>query len=183
MQQQHYPQSSYNNVNNTNNTRVKKIYMSENNINENSVLFSESVKNKIIQDSLFTRIIYSNELFSTNAILYSFDLIITNASHFYNKYLYRFNPFQNSLSKIKKIEKNILSSYAQLMKTSPRQKLPQYKILEVIDSGCLKTFASNNNTNDSDLSITHKKVRFCLKILGVWESNDEYGIIYKLSPH
>ena len=69
MQQQHYPQSSYNNVNNTNNTRVKKIYMSENNINENSVLFSESVKNKIIQDSLFTRIIYSNELFSTNAIL------------------------------------------------------------------------------------------------------------------
>jgi len=181
MQQQHV--QSYNNVNNTN-TRVKKIYMSENNINKNSVLFSESVKNKIMHDSLFTRIIYSNELFSTNAILYSFELIIINASHFYNKYLYKFNPLQNSISNIKKIEKNILSSYTQLTKTTSRQKHPQYKLQEVFDSGYLKTFISNNNTNESDLfNPLHKKVRFCLKMLGVWESNTEYGIIYKLSPH
>ena len=151
------------------------IYMNENNINEQYVFFSHPVKNKIIHGT-FSHVMYSNELFITKFINYLFRMNV-NINRFYNAFVCNFNPNQNSLLKIKYLEHCILSNYKYTM-IIPDNKLPQYKITTILNSGNIKLFTPHNDkiTKTGD-------VDFCLKIIGIWESHTEYGIIYKIVLH
>lgn len=173
------PMNSY-----TNTHKTQKIYLNETTLNQLCVFFLDAVKNKIMPGT-FTRIIYSNELFTTNGLHYKFHLNVMNMGAVYNKTLYRFNPDQNGLKIIKQLEKTILAQYEAGMK---QPKPPLLKIHEVLNSGNLKIFdqaiASHQSTShQSTIAVanTVKNTHFCLKIIGIWESDTEYGIIYKFS--
>ena len=194
----HY-QSNNNNNNNIetnakeggNNHQKKILYLNEGNISLQNMYFMEAIKNKIIQ-GIFTRLIYSTSLFSINSIYYVFNINVMHVDHFYNKIMYNFNPNQGSLTKIKELEMSILLLYESNMKT---KKEVQYKIHNILNSGNVKIFkdakeegkykmamsvlalAPAKKTNYS--AVYSKNVYLCLKIIGVWESNTEYGLIYK----
>jgi hypothetical protein len=170
-----------------NNHPKKILYVCDSNLSTQNIFFMEAIKNKIIQ-GIFTRLIYSTPLFSINSMYYVFHVTTMHTEHFYNKAMYHFNPNQPGLSKMKELETSILAMYESNMKTT---KMVQHKIRHILNSGNLKIFKNTDGT-DANASNVNKyippsfkknTVTLCLKIIGIWESNTEYGLIYKFIPH
>lgn len=134
----------------------------------NSIFFCEPIKNNIMSDGNFIRIIYSSSLFTLNGIYIKLPIHITHIEKYYNKYKYNFDKgiYSNLIEYIRLIEEDIL-------KKVNISKLPQYKIVEQLNTGHLKIItdivdATNIENNN-----------LLLKISGVWETDTEYGITYK----
>lgn len=133
-----------------------------------NIYFSEPIKNNIMNDGTFTRILYSTNTFVLNGIFLLISLNSTYIDKYYNKYKYFFDITQNKdiIAKLELIESNILSVY------HIQNKTPQYKIKEQLSSGFVKFFDENVYKNENN---------FILKISGIWENNTQYGITYKFT--
>jgi hypothetical protein len=136
-------------------------------LNINNVFYLEKVKNTVMDNSDFLRIIYSNELFTLNGIFIKFKLNLKTIEKSFNKYkcLFDVNQHSDILLKISTIEKNIM--YKQLF----ANKMPVYRISEQLNNGYLKIFNEIDSTSDT--------YEFILKIHGIWENEFEYGLTYK----
>lgn len=157
---------------------MKKVYLNETNWKDECVFFLEPVRNKIMS-GLFTRIIYSNEHLSLNGINYLFNINVLTTGNLYNKTVYKFNPHSQSavLTKLVNIERSVLDTY---IETTGSNKTPQHKIGELLSHGSLKT-EDRLNTNNNDAPAPPGEMRFCLKLIGVWENECECGLIYKFT--
>ncbi len=141
------------------------MYIVINNYDENNVLFSNSINNTIINDGQFIRIMYSSDNIMLNGLYFAINLQSCRREKYYNKYKYTFNVHDNAdiIQYLKNVEYNIIDKI-----DINKYKLPQYKIHELLASGIIKSlYVSNNNS-------------FVLKISGVWETQFEYGLTYKL---
>jgi len=154
---------------------MKNVILDES-LNIENVYFSESVKNTVIPNSTFRRIIYSNNYVSLNNIHLKLKLDNIKISKFYQKYKCIFNyeniNTHNDILKITTLEKNILS------KIKINNKLPKFSILEQARNGFIKFSIQDHyillpNTN------TTSGINIHLKISGIWENNIEYGLTYK----
>lgn len=134
--------------------------------NEDSVYFSEPIKNNIMNNSNFIRIIYSNSLFILNGIYLHIKLNHISVEKYYNKYKCSFDISQYKfiIEKIQNIEEGILR------KISIPNKTPQFKIYEQIKNGNIKVFSNTSEQIGNS---------FLLKIAGIWETELEYGLTYK----
>jgi len=136
--------------------------------NECNIFFCEPIKNNIINDSNFIRILYSTFNFTLNGIylLIQFNDIISEK--YYNKNKYTFNVYNNIeiIEKIKAIEEKILK------KIEISNKIPQFKIYEQLITGNIKIFCDSLSKINND---------FILKISGIWETQTSYGLTYKFS--
>ena len=133
---------------------------------DNNLFFCEPIKNNIINEGSFIRILYSTHNMVLNGIylLLVFNDII--CEKYYNKYKCSFNINIHAeiIESLKKIEENILKKY------TIQNKIPQFKIYEQISNGNIKIFNDfGNKTNES----------FILKISGIWETTKNYGLTYK----
>jgi hypothetical protein len=84
----------------------------------------------------------------------------------YNKNILYYNIEKNTeaINSIKKIEKTILKKYNSF-------KNPSYNLSELLDGGVIRLFTD---------SIEKKKVlNIILKISGLWEDDETYGVTYK----
>jgi hypothetical protein len=118
-----------------------------------------------MNDGSFIRILYSTELITLNGIFIIINLNDITSEKYYNKYKCSFNVLVHKeiIDKIKNIEENILIKY----KTNKR---PLYKIYDQMKTGHIKVFSDiKNNENNY----------FILKISGIWETEDSYGLTYK----
>jgi hypothetical protein len=119
-----------------------------------------------MNDGNFIRIIYSTPLFVLNGIYINIYINHTAVDKYYNKFKCSFdvNQYKDVIDKLKIIEEGILK------KVNITGKNPQYKLYEQIKNGNIKVFSETfekiNNT-------------FLLKIAGIWETNNEYGLTYK----
>jgi hypothetical protein len=140
--------------------------------NEQFLYFCDPIKNNIINDGSFIRILYSTNNVTLNGIylLCSFKDIIYEK--YYNKYKCIFNIAINKelLDKIKTIEDNILKNIY------ITNKIPQYKIYDQLKNGYIKIF--QNIQKDHNIQRNHT---FILKISGIWETNMNYGLTYKFT--
>lgn len=134
--------------------------------NEDCVYFCEPIKNNIMNNGNFIRIIYSNKLFTLNGIYINLNINHTSIEKYYNKYKCSFdvNQYKELINNVRSIEEGILK------KLTITDKTPQYKIYEQLKNGNIKVF--------SDLSDKIGNM-FMLKIAGVWETDTEYGLTYK----
>lgn len=133
--------------------------------NNNNLFFCEPIKNNIMTDGNFIRILYSTNMVTLNGVYILINLTDTICEKYYNKYKCTFNIINHKelIDKIKSIEEEILKKY----KTT---KTPSYKIYEQIKSGYIKVFTDTTNL--------HKNA-FILKISGIWETQNNYGLTYK----
>lgn len=140
------------------------IVKNMNQYDENSLFFCEPIKNNIIDDSYFIRILYSTHNVVLNGVYLLITLNNITCEKYYNKYRCCFNPnnHKDVIDNIKKIEENILNKY-------DNKKIPNFKISEQLKNGNIKLF---NLINTSDSS-------FIVKISGIWETNCNYGLTYK----
>ena len=134
---------------------------------DNNIYFCEAIKNNIMNDGSFIRILYSTHHFVINGIYLYINLNDVSIEKFYNKYKCNFNINLNKdlINNLKVIEENVLK------KIIINNKISQYKIYEQIKIGHIKVFCENNNIKITNL--------FILKISGIWETNTNYGLTYK----
>lgn len=134
--------------------------------NEDYVYFCEPIKNNIMNNGNFIRIIYSTSFFILNGIYISIQINYTSIDKYYNKFKCSFdtNQYKELIEKLKIIEKGLLK------KSGILGKIPQYKIYEQLKNSNIKVFS------DSFDKIGNT---FLLKIAGIWETETEYGLTYK----
>ena len=140
------------------------------NLDITNIFFQNPIKNNIIEDSNFIRILYSNDIFILNGIFLSINLNIKYIDKYYNKYKYVFSYIDN---------KNIIDTISTiesilLYMINIQNKTPIYSIREQLTNETIKLFSDikpNNNKKENE---------FILKIYGIWETDNEYGITYKI---
>jgi hypothetical protein len=142
---------------------VKKI----NQYNNEHVYFCEPIKNNIMNEGNFIRILYSTHNIIFNGIYLLLSFTDINVEKYYNKYRCSFNIYTNKemIDSIKEIEVSILE------KINIKNKTPQYKIYDQFKCGNIKLFNDNMIKNNNN--------NFILKISGIWETQNNYGLTYK----
>lgn len=132
--------------------------------NEDNVYFCEPIKNNVMNEGKFIRILYSTHNLVLNGIYLLVHINDITCDKYYNKYKCNFNTIHNKdiIDNIKTIEENILRKIE-------IKKIPQFKIYEQLKNGNIKLF---NEVNKSFCS-------FILKISGVWETQFNCGLTYK----
>ena len=133
--------------------------------NTDFVYFCEPIKNNIMNDGNFIRIIYSTPFFVLNGIYLFINIANTAIEKYYNKYKCNFDIEQHKevIENIHNIEQSILK------KANISNKIPQFKIYEQLKNGNIKIFIDN----------IEKINGFALKIAGLWETDTQYGLTYK----
>ena len=137
-----------------------------NQYNEDNVYFLDPIKNNIMNNGNFIRIIYSTSLFILNGIYINLNLNYTSVDKYYNKYKCSFDIFQckELIEKLRLIEEGLIK------KASILEKIPQFKIYEQLKNGNIKVFSETSDKIGNT---------FLLKIAGIWETQTEYGLTYK----
>lgn len=135
-------------------------------VNINHIFYQEKVKNTVMDNSKFLRIVYSNELFMLNGIFITFNLNLSGIERSFNKYKCMFDAKinQDFIFKIANIEKKIMNVNTIVNKN------PVYRITDQLSNGFLKIF------NEAECKSNNE---FILKIYGIWENDCEYGLTYK----
>jgi hypothetical protein len=134
--------------------------------NNNNIFFCEPTKNNIMSEGNFIRILYSTYNIVLNGIYLLVTLNDLTCEKYYTKYRCCFNVMTHLdiINNLKIIEEELLHKYEN------NNKIPQYKINEQLKNGNLKIF----------IDIGNKSVcSFVLKISGIWETEDKYGLTYK----
>jgi hypothetical protein len=134
---------------------------------ENNIYFCEPIKNNVMNDGLFIRILYSTPLFVLNGINLLILLNDISVEKYYNKYKCNFNPINHKdlIENIKSIEETILKN------VNIVNKIPQFKIYEQLKNGNIKIFSENIENINNGV--------FMLKLSGIWETEFHFGITYK----
>ena len=134
---------------------------------ENNIYYCDPIKNNVMNNSNFIRIIYSTPLFVLNGINLFLSFNDINVEKYYNKYKCSFNisTHKDIIEYIRIIEANLL------VNVNIMCKIPQYKIYDQIKNGNIKIFSENIEKISNNL--------FMLKISGIWETETQYGVTYK----
>ena len=137
--------------------------------NHNCVYYCDPIKNNIMNEGIFIRILYSNELFILNGISLYIHLTNVTIEKYFNKYKCSFDTtvYKDLIHRLKNIEADLLDNVHILGKQ------PQYKICEQLQKGYIKIFLNQND------KINANNNRFVLKISGIWETELYYGVTYK----
>ena len=141
-------------------------------INIQNLFFMDSKKN-IVMDGKFTKIIYSDDLISTNgiSIIIPFHNIVNDKTSNRNILKFQTNDAVNIqiINKLVKIEQDIIEYYKLF---SQSNKTPILILRDHIKNGIMKIYkdsSSENNTN----------VKYMIKISGMWEDQYRIGLTYK----
>jgi len=135
--------------------------------NKDCVHFQEPVRNTVMDNSNFVRIIYSNSLFALNGVFVHFSLRNARTERYFAKYKCTFDYGENKavVAQLVGIEEEILR------RAAIPDKRRSFKIREQLQQGGIKLFA---NENDGQVGSS-----FLLKISGIWETASEIGITFK----
>jgi hypothetical protein len=134
--------------------------------NEDCVYFCDPIKNNIMNEGLFIRILYSTSFFVLNGIYISINMNHTTIEKYYNKFKCCFDVslYKDLIEKLYTLEKNIID------KINIQGKIPQYKIYDQFKTGNIRIFSENFEKQTNT---------FILKIAGIWETEMNYGLTYK----
>jgi hypothetical protein len=149
-------------------------------------IFNCDTKENIIMEGKFTKLLYSNELFTMNGIYFSFPIENIAIEKVGTKNIIRFHAYSQInlpiVQEFAKIEYRILEHYKYMNKCvrkisntlSKQLYLGSMKTYKDLHS--FKNYDNNNNNRTTDVSA----VEFFLKISGIWETENEIGLTYKL---
>ena len=128
-------------------------------------------KPNIVVEGIFTKVIYTDQSFTLNGTYFSLPLAIESNSGNDNYVLFNPTIDQNNrlIKTVNELELTILDNYSQFSKL--KKKAPVYSITKHLNCGKFKI-------NFREYHKTHR--HFILKISGIWETNTEYGITYKI---
>ena len=144
------------------------IALSKQNFSEYNIIFGNKSDNNIINDSYFYTIHYSDCNVYLNHIVYEIDICESSIEPYYNKLKcsYTIDSNKERLQELVHLERTILGLFTSKLK-------PSFKIHEQLKKAFVKL------TNDTNASENENNYKLYIKISGIWETETEYGIIYK----
>jgi hypothetical protein len=167
------------------------IVLSESQFNIENIYFMEPIVNTIMDNSMFIKIIYSNQLITLNGLYLTMNIKVNNSELYFKKIKFTYdlkNSHNNMiLNKLYNIEAYLLDKYT-------CNKTKKTILYDTLKYGMIKIFPNqlnihNNSINTLSTSNTSHNQQndyksttdFILKISGIWENDTEYGVTYKLS--
>lgn len=136
------------------------------------IIFCESVKNNVVNEGTYIRLVYSTPTFVANGVHLCFTVVPTAVDKCYSKYKITFDRqiYKDVIEKLKIIEEDVVKQ------VGVEDKVPHYKIMEQVKYGYLKL-----SVDDGVAPTLNKEMVVILKISGVWETDAHYGVTYKFS--
>ena len=136
---------------------------------ENCIYFCDPIKNNVMNEGNFIRILYSTPTFVLNGIYLLIRLNDIIVEKYYNKYkcIFNVNNHKDIIEDVKAIEDSLLK------KINIKNKFPQNKIHDQLKNGNIKIVSDVNPKTYTN--------SFLLKISGIWETETHYGVTYKFS--
>lgn len=128
------------------------IALSAKDITIDDIFFLDPIKNIIINNSKFIRIIYSNNLLTLNGIYLICNIDNKDKNNNHGLLLY-----------IQGLEDNILNKFS-------KEKIKNYKIREYFNNN----FINTDYTKDQE-----KYTKYILKISGIWDASNNIGLTFK----
>ena len=145
---------------------MKLVTIYPENITKDYIYFNEPIQNNIINESRYIRILYSTPNIVFNGIHILINLSIDNIDRQYNKNILYYNTDKNT-----QVINIFLMSDTQSLIKYYSLKIPSYNLSELLDGGIIRLFTD---------SVEKKKLmNIILKISGLWEDDETYGITYK----
>lgn len=137
-----------------------------------NVVFCESVKNNVVNEGTYIRLVYATPAFATNGMHLSFSISPCYVEKCYSKYKIAFDRqvFKDVVERLKYIEEDVIKQ------SGIENKVPCYKIAEQLKHGYLKLSAE-----DGVSFLLNKEMEVILKISGIWETDEHYGVTYKFT--
>ncbi len=135
------------------------------------IVFCESIKNNVVNEGTYSRLVYSAPTFTMNGVHLCFTITPMFIEKCYNKYKIVFDKilYKDVIEKLKYVEEDIIKQ------SGTEHKDPHYKIYDQIKHGCLKM------SIEDIAQITQTDITIMLKISGVWETDSNYGVTYKFT--
>lgn len=163
---------------NFNTSNYMNLAIQTDHFNINNIFFHEAIKNTIMSDSNFIRIIYSDTNIALNGICLEFTLPIIYVDKSFNKFKCNFDKQLNHtiIQAICKAEYDILAKCSE----KNINKTPIYRITEQLRNGVVKVINLVTLSPSATNTMTNNK-KFIVKISGIWSNELEYGLTYKFS--
>lgn len=168
------------------------ITLHHNDIDTKNIFFLETKKNMII-DGIFTKLIYTHSYYTMNGLYFhlpdeiQLESLNNSEERFFqnggsgNSFMNIYIDFKNKTHKnwsisVEKIEKDILYAYSIFKRNSGTDQFksqPNYLLQKQLKNGFFKTYKEH-------ILSTTLNSSYILKISGIWETSNEYGITYKI---
>lgn len=150
------------------------LTMNIDDFNENNVIINEKIKNKVLNNSDFYRIIYSDEFSSTSGIFIIFNLKDIILEKYFNKIKCLISDKEENhqiIKSMQEIEKTIMDKYV-----NETNKKPVYRISEQLDNKFIKLYG-----NDKITFKNYDNLNFLVKISGIWDSDEtkDFGLTFR----
>jgi hypothetical protein len=148
--------------------------------NINHLLLLEKRQN-IVMNGYFTKLNLSTEIFTMNGLFMTFPIDINECITTKTRQTISFNPYSpNNIQIIQclsKIEVHILDFYNinNLQHCKKKQVLVKH-----LQGGSMRFYIDREDNSDKVFKKTTNSDNYILKISGIWETNNEIGITYKL---
>lgn len=146
------------------------LILRDNKIDNQHIIFGEQTENNIINDSYFYPLYYITEHITMTSIVMRFRIKSCNVVTHFNKLKINFNFEKNKqeMMPIINAEQIILEKF----RTEKSNKLPVYKLNDIITSNFIKGYFENVTYSDTNCEVL-------VKISGIWENKSEFGLNYK----
>ena len=147
-----------------------------NQFDSNYLYFLERKPNLIIEEAIFSKLLYSTKEFITTGLFIFIPFEISTIKHTGISTI-EFNTKINEsiIQKIIEIEKQIMNSY--FLQYQIKSKTPIYDISNKFQSGSLKIYSNNMHNKNYT---TKRSVNYYIKISGIWETANQIGLTYKI---
>ena len=143
------------------------------NLNYESIILNEPIKNSAVQYNYFYKLLYSTNIVSLTSIFLLFEL--NNLSFENDKIRFIKSTLNNSVfSKLIELEEQLLN-----LIIDSKNKL--YKLKEIYENQFFKYSLSDEYENLNSYSYLKdlNNRTFIIKISGIWESKDSIGLTFK----
>ena len=139
----------------------------------NNVFFLETRKN-IIMDGKFTKIIYSNENIVMNSLYANIYLNEYTYDKSYSRLIMKDTKNNiNIIKKITDIEYYLLKYFKHI---NGNTKQTKYLLKEQLETKTIKVYRDNYPYANGNIA----NGKIVLKISGIWEDNNSFGLTYKI---
>lgn len=139
-------------------------------------------KNNILMDGIFTKIIYTNEWFVMNGLYINLPIEIqgVDTNHYKQTIFFSVSQYSTLLHQLDLLEQHILSKYIPTDNTKHKT----FLLIQSLKLGFFRIFKGEKNAFPKNITKNptniKKKIGFILKISGIWENTNEYGLSYKI---
>ena len=148
------------------------VLLNDKQYNKNNIILLERNTNAVMNNGYFHRMYYSNQHFTMNGIYLHYNLDNIVIQEDFNKIvIFMQNNYYNFIyESIKNIEKGIANKYYPYMK-----KVFVSKIADYFGNNKIRLFNDNHIKNG-----TYEGKKLILKMSGLWETENQYGVTFKL---